>query len=176
MARVLVTGSAGRIGKATIAALQARGHQVRGFDRVVTPGLTDAVVGQITDPGAVRRAMEGIDTLVHLAATPDDVDDVLQQLFPANIFGVYHIFEAARQAGVKRMVVASSGQVVWHQRLTGPWPIRNDVQPTPRSWYAATKVFLEAIGRAYTESHGISVIAVRLGWCPRSPEQVEEIR
>src|SRR5262249_7935849 len=66
-------------------------------------------------------------------------------------------------------------QVVWWQRQTGPWPITADVQPTPRSWYAATKMFLEGAGRAYAEGHGLSVIAVRLGWCPRTPEQVQEI-
>ena len=85
------------------------------------------------------------------------------------------VLEAARLAGVPRLVLASSGQVVWHQRLTGPWPIRVNTQPTPRHWYAVTKVFLEAAGRAYVESHGLSVIAVRLGWCPRTPEQVQEI-
>ena len=54
---------------------------------------------------------------------------------------------------------------------TGPWPITADVQPTPRHWYAATKVFLEAAGSAYSTAHGMSVLAVRLGWCPRTPEQ-----
>lgn len=174
--RVLVTGSAGRIGQAAVAELQAHGHAVRGFDRVPTPGLADTVVGEITDAAAVRRAMMGIDTLLHLAATPDDVDDPVQHLFPSNIVGVYHILEAARAAGVGRLILASSGQVVWGQRLSGPWPIGNDVAPTPRSWYAATKVFLEAIGRSFADSHGMSVIAVRLGWCPRTPEQVQEIR
>jgi nucleoside-diphosphate-sugar epimerase len=176
MKQVLVTGSAGRIGKATVLELQSRGHPVRGFDRVPTPGLADAVVGELTDPTAVRRAMAGIDTLIHLAATPDDVDDVVNQLFPSNIVGVYHVFEAARQAGVKRLILASSGQVVWGQRLTGPWPIGNDVPPTPRYWYAATKVFLEGIGRAFADAHGMSVIVARLGWCPRTVEQVQEIR
>ena len=73
------------------------------------------------------------------------------------------------------MILASSGQVVWHQRFTGPLPISVDVQPTPRYWYAAAKMFLEAAGRAFVEAHGISVISVRLGWCPRTKEQVEEI-
>jgi nucleoside-diphosphate-sugar epimerase len=77
---------------------------------------------------------------------------------------------------VRRVVLASSGQVVWWQRFTGPLPIRVDVQPTPRAWYAAAKVFLEAAGRAYAEGHGLSVIAVRLGWCPRTREHVEELR
>ena len=71
--------------------------------------------------------------------------------------------------------LASSGQVVWYERFHGPWPIGVDVQPTPRYWYAAAKVFLEAAGRAFAEKFDMSVIAVRLGWCPRTKEQVEEI-
>jgi nucleoside-diphosphate-sugar epimerase len=171
---VLVTGSAGRIGQAVVAELKAQGQAVRGFDRLPTPGLEDAVVGNLTDGAAIRRAMENVGTVVHLAATPDD-DDFLEQLLPNNIVGVYHVLEGARQAGVRRLVLASSGQVVWWQRLRGPWPITTDVQPTPRSWYAAAKVFLEAAGRAYAESHGMSVLAVRLGWCPRTPEHVQEL-
>src|SRR5580704_5146070 len=78
---VLVTGSAGRIGRAVVAELQARGRPVRGFDRVATPGLTECIVGDITDAVAVRRAVEGVGTVIHLAATPDD-DDFLTQLAP----------------------------------------------------------------------------------------------
>jgi nucleoside-diphosphate-sugar epimerase len=171
---VLVTGSAGRIGRAAVRELLARGHTVRGFDRVPTPGLADSVVGDLTDGAAVRRAVLGVQALVHLAATPDD-DDFLTQLLPNNIVGVYHVMEAAREAGVRRVILASSGQVVWWQRFTGPLPITADVPPTPRGWYAATKVFQEAAGRAYAEAHGISVVAVRLGWCPRNAAHVEEL-
>jgi nucleoside-diphosphate-sugar epimerase len=171
---VLVTGSAGRIGQAVVRELKARCHTVRGFDLVPTSGADESVVGDLTDGAAVRRAAEGMGALVHLAATPDD-DDFLSKLLPNNVVGVYHVLEAARLAGVRRLALASSGQVVWWQRERGPWPITADVQPTPRHWYAATKVFQEAAGRAYAESHGLSVIAVRLGWCPRTPEQVREI-
>jgi nucleoside-diphosphate-sugar epimerase len=171
---VLVTGSSGRLGRAAVAELRARGWPVRGYDRVPTPGLADCVVGDLNDAGQLRRAMEGVGTLIHLAATPDD-DDFLARLLPDNVAGVYHVFEAARQAGVRRMVLASSGQVVWWERIRGPWPIGADTVPTPRSWYAATKMFLEAAGRAFAETHGMSVLVVRLGWCPRTKEQVEEI-
>src|SRR5207302_7768735 len=147
---------------------------VRGFDRVPTPALPDALVADITDGAAVHQAAQGVTALVHLAATPDD-DDFLTQLLPNNIVGVYHVMEAARLAGVRRVALASSGQVVWWQRLTGPLPIGADVPPTPRGWYAATKVFLEAAGRAYAEAHGGSVIVARLGWCPRTREHVEEL-
>jgi nucleoside-diphosphate-sugar epimerase len=172
---VLVTGSAGRIGRAVVRELKARGHSVRGFDRVPTPGVADALVADITDGAAVRRAAQGMTAIVHLAATPDD-DDFLTQLLPNNIVGVYHVMEAAREAGVRRVVLASSGQVVWWQRFTGPIPIGSDVQPTPRGWYAATKVFQEAAGRAFAEAHGLSVIAARLGWCPRNRDHIEELR
>jgi nucleoside-diphosphate-sugar epimerase len=132
------------------------------------------MVGSISDPNAVSKAAQGVKAIIHLAAIPDD-DDFLTKLLPINIVGTYTIFEAARMAGVKRLVLASSGQVVWWQRFTGPLPIGADVQPTPRAWYAAAKLFMEGAGRAYAESHGLSVISARLGWCPRNQEHVEEL-
>ncbi|HYT87648.1 MAG TPA: NAD(P)-dependent oxidoreductase, partial [Gemmataceae bacterium] len=172
---VLVTGSAGRVGRAVVAELKARGLPVRGFDRVPTPGADESIVGDITDGQTLLRAAQGAGTLIHLAATPDD-DDFLTQLLPNNIVGVYHTLEAARLAGVKRMILASSGQVNWGQRSTGPWPVRVEDPISPRYWYAAAKVFLEAAGRAYADAHGMSVIVARLGWCPRTPEQVQEMK
>jgi nucleoside-diphosphate-sugar epimerase len=171
---VLVTGSAGRIGRAVVRELKARGHAVRGFDLAPTPGADASVVGTITDADAFRRAAEGAGAMVHLAATPDD-DDFLTRLVPNNIIGVYNALESARLAGVRRVVLASSGQVVWHQRFTGPLPIRADVPPTPRGWYAAGKMFAEGAGRAYADGHGLSVIAARLGWCPRDRAHAEEL-
>src|SRR2546423_13177387 len=96
---VLVTGSAGRVGRAAVRELQSRGHTVRGFDRVPTPGLSDCIVGDLTDAAAVRRATAAAGTVIHLAATPDDAD-FLSELVPNNVVGVYHVFEAAREAGV----------------------------------------------------------------------------
>ena len=171
---VLVVGSAGRIGQAVVAELQARGLPVRGFDCRKTPGLDDASIADITDGEAMKRAAAGIGTLIHLAATPDD-EDFLTRLLPNNIVGVYHVMEAARLAGVRRLVLASSGQVNWWQRTANRLPVRVEDPPSPRYWYAATKMFLESIGRGYAETHGLSVIVVRLGWCPRSPEQVQEL-
>src|SRR5262245_41597659 len=171
---ILVTGSAGRIGQAVVGELLARGQRVRGFDIVPTPGLQDGIVGDISSAADVRRAMEGIQTLIHLAATPDD-DDFMTRLLPNNIVGTFNVLEAAREVGVRRVVLASTGQVVWWQRMRGEIPIGVDVQPTPRGWYAATKCFLEGAGRSLAEAHGRSVLAVRLGWCPRTPEQAREI-
>jgi len=171
---ILVTGSAGRIGQAAVKELTSHGHPVRGFDLVPTPHVKDHVVGTLTDPVALAQAMEGVGTLIHLAATPDD-DDFVSRLLPNNILGVYNVFEAARQAGVRRMILASTGQVFWARRTTGPWPVRVNDTPTPRYWYAAAKMFLEGAGFAFADAHGIEVVVVRLGWCPRTPEQVQEI-
>ncbi len=171
---VLVTGSAGRIGRAVVRELKARGHRVRGFDRVPSPGADESLVGDLANGAAVHAAASGATALVHLAATPDD-DDFFSQLLPNNIIGVYHVMEAARAAGIRRVVLASSGQVVWWQRFNGPLPIRVDDPPTPRSWYACAKLFAEGAGRAFAEGHGMSVIAARLGWCPRTPAHAQEL-
>lgn len=171
---VLITGSSGRIGRAAVAELQRRGHTVRGFDLTPTPGLDDCLVADLTDRRAIDRAMRGIECLIHLAATPDDAD-FLTQLLPNNIVGLYHVMESARLAGVKRIVLPSSGQVSWWQQFTGPLPVRPEDPPSPRSWYAATKMFMEGIGRGFAEMEKISVIVARLGWCPRTPGQVAEI-
>ena len=171
---VLVTGSSGRIGRAVVAELQQRGHTVRGFDRTPTASLGDCIIGDLTDRAAIDTAMRGAACLVHLAATPDD-EDFLAQLLPNNIVGLYHVMESARAAGVKRIILPSSGQVNWWQQFSGPLPIRPEDPISPRSWYAATKMFMEAIGRGFAETENISVIVARLGWCPRTLDQVAEI-
>ena len=172
--RVLVTGSSGRVGRAAVAELLRRGHVVRGFDLTPTRGLADCVIGTLADRAALDHAMENVECVIHLAATPDD-DDFLASLLPNNITGLFHTMEAARCAGVGRIVLASSGQVNWWQQFTGPLPIRPEDPVSPKAWYAATKMFMESIGRTFVEMHGMSVIVARLGWCPRTPEQVAEI-
>jgi uronate dehydrogenase len=172
---VLVLGSAGRIGRAVVAEFNARGLRVRGFDRVKTRDLEDAIVGDVTDLEAVKRATADVGTVIHLAATPKDVENVVGELFPTNIVGVYNVMEAARLAGVKRLILASSGQVNWWQGMRRQLPVRADDPPTPRYWYAATKMFLESIGRGFAETHGISVIVARLGWCPRTLDEIRAL-
>ena len=172
---VLVTGSAGRVGQAAVQGVLERGHSVRGFDRAPSPGLPEATVADLSDLEALKTALDGVEALVHLAATPDDVEDPVNNLFPPNITGLYHTLELAREAGVQRLVLPSSGQVNWFRNFEGPWPLDETVPVSPKGWYAATKMFLESIGHSYAATHGMSVIIARLGWCPRDEGQVREI-
>jgi nucleoside-diphosphate-sugar epimerase len=169
---VLVMGSSGRLGRAVCAELLARGHRVRGFDRGPSSGLADGVAGDLTRPADLARAMTGVETLIHLAATPDD-DDFMSRLLPDNVVGLYHALEEARQAGVRRVVLASSGQLF--RGHPGPFPIQVETPTSPRNWYAAAKVLLEAAGHVYAHVHGLSVLVIRCGWCPRDAAHAEEL-
>lgn len=112
-----------------------------------------------------------MEAIVHMAATPDDAD-FMQDLLGPNIVGTHNILEAARLNGVRRVAIASSGQVNWHAHESGPWPVRVSDPLSPRYWYAVTKIFAEHAGQVYATTHGIDVVAIRLGACPRDRESV----
>src|SRR5580765_8847496 len=141
---VLVTGSAGRIGRAVSAELVARGHRLRGFDRVPSPALREAVVGDVASPDDLDLALAGMDTAVHLAATPDEAD-FMTLLLPNNVVGLYRMLEAARHARLRRVILISSGQL--YRGHDGPLPITPATPTSPRNWYALTKVLTEAAGQ-----------------------------
>ncbi|MBM4083295.1 MAG: NAD(P)-dependent oxidoreductase [Planctomycetes bacterium] len=168
---VLVTGSAGTIGRAVVSAFRDR-YELRCFDRVPTPSVADAVAGDLADLEAVKSAMRGVDTVVHLAATPDEAD-FLSQLLPNNIIGAYNVFEAARQSGVQRVVAASTAQLAGLSQKVRF--VRTDMAPGGTTIYAATKLFAEGLGRAYAHRYGLSVIMARLGWCPRPGQDTSSI-
>ena len=186
---VLVTGSAGRIGRAAVEALSAAGFPVVGFDRAATPGLPPdrGILGDLTDAAKLTNAMRGVGVVVHLAAAPDDAqyprglppndgDNFLTQLVPANLIGTYTLLETARQLGVPRVVLASSVQVVDEWIQPGLRSVISvEALPRPRYLYACTKVFLEAAGSVYAKDHALDVLAVRFGWCPRDVAQQAEI-
>ncbi|MFM9010644.1 MAG: NAD-dependent epimerase/dehydratase family protein [Planctomycetota bacterium] len=173
----VVTGSAGRLGRAAVRALVARGWRVRGFDRVPSPlpaAPGESVVADLADRTALARVMDGAAAHVHLAATPDD-DDFAARLLPDNLLGLHNVLEAAKGADVPRVVLASSGQVNFIQQNTGPWPIREADPISPLGWYAVTKVALEAAGLIHARVTGRTVVSVRLGWCPRDRAHAEEL-
>jgi nucleoside-diphosphate-sugar epimerase len=121
----------------------------------------------------VLEAAAGMDALIHLAATPDE-SDFLQHLIEPNVRGLYHVCDAARQQGVRRLILASSVQVAFgHDWWTRP--VRLEDGPRVINHYALTKLWAEDMGEMYARIYEMSVIAARLGWLPRSKEHAEEL-
>jgi len=160
MKRVLLTGAAGFAGTAFRRFARGR-YRIRCFDRVPVAGERDVVVGNLTDQEAVFRAAKGCDAVVHLAAIRDDAD-FMTQILPNNIVGTYNVYEAARQAHVRKFVFASTMQVDMgyprEKRLTP------DMPPLPTNFYAASKVLGENLGEIYANRFNMSVVCLRFGW------------
>merc|ERR1719282_142542 len=93
--------------------------------------------------------MAGIDTVIHLAAVPDDFGPYDGDLMQINIIGLYNVCEAAREAGVQRLVLTSSCQVISGLRLNHELPIVLSDGTAPINHYAAMKVFAETLGGLY---------------------------
>src|ERR1700751_6047885 len=105
-----MTGSSGVIGKHLVESFERR-YRLVTFDRAPAQNRQVNVVGDLCDFEGLKVAMKGIDVLVHLAATSDEAS-FTKELLPNNILGVYNAFQAAYEAGVKRIVFASSCQTV----------------------------------------------------------------
>ena len=174
MKRVLITGAAGQIGVALRRGLRGSYPLIRLAD--IVP-LGTAEVGEeisrtdIRDMAAVEKAMAGIDCVVHLAgrSTEGDWDTVLA----LNIEGCFNVFEAARRAGVKRVIFASSNHAIgFHRRERF---LDDAVELRPDSRYGVSKVFGEALGRLYADKHGMSVACLRIGTF-RTPDRPIDAR
>jgi len=172
MSTVLVTGAAGRIGHYLRAGLPGLGWELRLLDRVPIPGERGSIVGDVTDPAALRAAVADASAVVHLAGEAR-TSSSFEEVLPPNIEGTYQVMEAARVAGVRRIIFASSNHV------NGFAPRRAPVSPgvgdRPDSYYGVSKVFGEALGRFYADRYGMRVACLRIGSCtdrPTSPRML----
>ena len=156
--RVLVTGAAGSVGQCIVHGLRAN-HYVRAHDRFPTPNVQDYLVSDLNDFTAVERAVEGMDAIIHLGGLPggDDWDDLLQ----SNFIGTYHVFEAARKQGVKRIAYASRAGVLgaYPKHLTRT----AEMVPRPIGHYTVSKVFGESLAHSYVHQHDMEIVCVRIG-------------
>ena len=163
--RILITGPGGRVGKEIVPLLREH-YALRLLDAaplksIQLMGDDEFVQADIRDLDAIRRACDGVTAMVHLAAISDE-DDFHTRLLPANLEGVYNAFEAARQAGLKKVVFTSTGQTVLYYPK-GEW-VTPDMPARPWTVYACTKMFGEALARHYSDKHGMSMIVIRLCW------------
>lgn len=162
MTTVLVTGAAGRIGRYLRASLPGLGFRLRLLDLEAIPDEPDAVRGDINDEEAMRKAVEGVDAVVHLAGVIHPADP-FEIVLSANIAGTYRVFETARLAGVERLVFASSNHANgFTPRAAGSSRVGGD---RPDSFYGVSKLFGESLGRYYHDRYGMKVACLRIGSC-----------
>jgi UDP-glucose 4-epimerase len=169
MAKYLITGVAGFIGSNIAHALVAQGNQVRGIDNL-SDGRIENLAGildrfdlrqaDITDDDALRSACMGMDYVLHQAArgsVPRSLDDPVGSNH-ANVVGTLKVFQAAREAGVRRVVIASSSSVYGD---TPTLPKREEMACAPISPYAVSKYAGELYAQSFARLLGLETVCLR---------------
>ncbi len=158
--RVLVTGAAGEIGRVLRAAIGDR-YRLRASDLVAVGALLSDEDEQRADlrvPREVEAAMQGIDVVVHLGGIANEHD--WATIAAVNIGGTQAVFEAAKNAGARRVIFASSVHAVGFHRRSQQ--IGSDVATRPDTFYGVSKVAGEALGRMYADKFGLEVACLRI--------------
>ena len=160
--RIVFTGAAGGIGTMIRPLLAPLYPDLVLSDKTAPKNLLPGetfVAADLTKPDEVAAAVKGADSVIHLGGF--SVEGPWDAILQANIIGCYNLFEAARQAGVKRVVFASSNHAV------GFYPRRRkigtDLTVRPDSRYGVSKAFGEALGSLYSDKHGMIVTCLRIG-------------
>jgi len=172
---VLVTGMSGLIGGALRRHLEGT-YTLSALNRRPLPGVR-CHQADIADLDAIAPAFDGVDTVVHLAARTGESES-FDEILRANVIGTYNVFEAARRAGVGRVIFASSGATVSAWERDAPWSaliagrygeagpfakMTHETPTRPAGLYGASKIWGEALARHYADTHGLSAICVRIG-------------
>ena len=169
MAQYLVTGGAGFIGSHLCRRLRASGYAARVLDDLSSgrrenlaalDGEVDLVEGDLRDEALVSAALAGVDYVLHHAAVASVQASIERPRFEqeVNAAGTLQLFEAARRAGVRRVVFASSA-ASYGNDPTGPK--REEMLPAPESPYAISKIAGEYYARVYSSLYGLEVVCLR---------------
>ncbi|MEU0879785.1 NAD(P)-dependent oxidoreductase [Lentzea sp. NPDC005914] len=173
-ARILITGAGGGVGTLMRSRLAAQGRVLRLLDIAELPAAADGenvelVQASVTDMAAMEAAMKDVDAVIHLGG--HSLEEAWDKILTVNIDGTHTLLEAARRAGVRRVVLASSNHAVGYvERANGE--AGDYLFPRPDTYYGVSKVALEALGSLYADRYGMDVIAVRIGSCFEKPRDV----
>jgi uronate dehydrogenase len=160
--RLLLTGAAGGLGRVLREPLREWAETLRLSDRV-DPGAASAgeevVVADLTDRAAIHALVRNVDAVLHFGGI--SLESPFDDLVGPNIVGLNHLYEAAHDHGVRRVVYASSSHVVGFYRQTEVVGV--DVPLRPDCLYAVTKCFGEALSRYYYDRFGLETVCLRIG-------------
>jgi uronate dehydrogenase len=173
---ILITGAAGLVGTMLRSRLAKPGRVLRLLDvaplaQPPGPG-EEAVTTSVTDMAAMTAACAGADAVVHLGGIP--TEDAWAPILDVNINGTYTVFEAARRAGVPRVVFASSNHAVGFAPRAS-FPVPDGAAPAPDTYYGVSKAAGEALAALYARRYGLEAICVRILSCfdrPRNPRML----
>src|SRR5215216_5361123 len=162
MNTILITGAAGGIGTRLRQLLKGVYPKLRVSDVRAPADLgpdETFVAAELSDLGAVEKIVQGVDGIVHLGGF--SVEGPWETILQSNIIGCYNLFEAARRAGVKRVVFASSNHAIGFYPRRRRIGVEEPVRPDSR--YGVSKAFGEALGALYAYKHGMRVTSIRIG-------------
>jgi uronate dehydrogenase len=172
-ARVLLTGAAGRIGSGLREGLRPLVEELWLTDATTLAPVDNErfVAADLADFDAIAAAAGGVDAIVHLGANSGEAS--FEELLGPNLIGTFNVFEAARRAGVRRVVFASSNHA------TGFYPtsetLRGDEPVRPDTLYGVTKAYGEALGRLYVDKFALEVVCVRIGTYAERPATTRQL-
>jgi UDP-glucose 4-epimerase len=164
---ILVTGGAGFLGATLVRRLAASGHAVRVLDNLTTGDASyldgvgaELIEGDIRDARTLDEALDGIQSVVHLAAAGSVVMSVADPStnFDVNVLGTFQVLDAARRAGIGRTVLASTGGAVIGDAIP---PVNERSLPRPISPYGASKLAGEGYAHAFAKAYGLGTVALR---------------
>jgi uronate dehydrogenase len=160
--RLLLTGAAGNLGRQLRGALAGWADIVRVSDIVPLGELAsheEASMVDLADRDAVHALLEGVDAVVHLGGI--SVEAPFEDLLEANIRGLYNLYSAAQQQGVRRVIYASSNHAVGFHPVTSV--LDTEVPLRPDCLYGVTKCFGESLSRYYFDRFGLETVCLRIG-------------
>lgn len=161
---ILITGSAGFLGRALARRLMASADDVIGLDRIAAEELSrGTIIADLVDAAAVLEAFERVRprTVFHLGGISGRAvsRDEPWMTVRTNVMGTANVLEAARTVGRARVVVSSSGSVYGASTAD---PVQEDLPLVPLNAYGASKVGAEALVHAYGEDWGVDAVALRI--------------
>ncbi|MEW9547881.1 NAD-dependent epimerase/dehydratase family protein [Nonomuraea sp. NPDC050783] len=164
--RILMTGAAGKVGTLLRPRLAREGRTLRLSDlqAVETGPGEEQVVADLADPAAMTEAMKGVDAVVHLGG--QSREHSWADIVHANVNGTQVLLEAAREAGVRQLVLMGSHHAAgFHTRPADGTELPDYAFPRPDTFYGVSKVVMEALGSLYHDRFGMNITVVRLGTC-----------